>query len=77
MEIAIYKSSIELDKLFNSIEYSKDWIELSNQSTGSRRQLSNGLVTFLKYKTGINKLSKKFYDHNNLITFVHDCICAT
>ena len=66
-QIAQYKNALELYKLFNSNESSKNWLDLTNQILINDRNSFFNCIRVNNYKIGLNTMVNKFYSLNGKI----------
>ena len=66
-QIAQYKNALELYKLFNAAQPSKNWIDLTNQITVNNRQKFFNCIRVNNFKIGLSTMVNKFFYLNNKI----------
>ena len=66
-QIAQYKNALELYKLFNAAQPSKNWIDLTNQITVNNRQKFFNCIRVNNFKIGLSTMVNKFFSLNNKI----------
>ena len=66
-QISHYKNALQLYKLFNSANYSKDWIDLTNQIVLGTRQEFFSCIRSNNYKIGLGSMVNKFHSLNGKI----------
>ena len=67
VHVSKYKTALELYKLFNSTEPSKDWLDLTNQIITNNRQNYFQCIKAHNYKIGLSTRVNKFYSLNGQI----------